>query len=48
MAPDGDMSDGLLNLTITHQGTRISLLRAMILYMKGKPSRHQGTITGSA
>jgi diacylglycerol kinase family enzyme len=48
MAPDGDMSDGLLNLTITHQGTRISLLKAMILYMKGKPSKHQGTITDSA
>lgn len=47
MAPDGDMSDGLLNLTITHQGTRISLLKAMILCMKGKPSRHQGTITDS-
>lgn len=47
MAPDGDMSDGLLNLTITHQGTRISLLKAMILYMKGKQSRHQDTITDS-
>jgi YegS/Rv2252/BmrU family lipid kinase len=48
MAPDGDMSDGLLNLTITYQGTRISLLKAMILYLKGKQSRHQGTITDSA
>jgi len=48
MAPDGNMSDGLLNLTITHQGTRISLLKAMMLYMKGKQSRHRGTITDSA
>ena len=48
MAPDGDMSDGLLNLTITHQGTRISLLKAMMLYMKGKQSRHRGTFTDSA
>jgi diacylglycerol kinase family enzyme len=48
MAPDGDMSDGLLNLTVTHQGTRISLLKAMMLYMKGKQSRHHGTFTDSA
>ena len=48
MAPDGDMSDGLLNLTITHQDTRISLLKAMMLYMKGKQSRHRGTFTDSA
>lgn len=48
MAPDGDMSDGLLNLTITHQGTRISLLKAMMLYMKGKQSRHRDTFTDSA
>jgi len=48
MAPDGDMSDGLLNLTITHQGTRISLLKAMMLYMKGKQSSHRGTFTDSA
>lgn len=48
MAPDGDMSDGLLNLTITHQGTRISLLKAMMLYMKGKQSGHRDTLTDSA
>jgi diacylglycerol kinase family enzyme len=48
MAPDGDMSDGLLNLTITHQGTRISLLKAMMLYMKGKQSGHRGTFTDKA
>lgn len=48
MAPDGDMSDGLLNLSITHQGTRISLLKAMMLYMKGEQSRHRGTFTDSA
>ena len=48
MAPDGDMSDGLLNLTITHQGTRISLLKAMMLYMKGKQSKHRATFSDSA
>jgi len=48
MAPDGNMSDGLLNLTITHQGTRISLLKVMMLYMKGKQSSHHGTLTDSA
>ncbi|MGB6607890.1 MAG: diacylglycerol kinase family protein, partial [Atribacterota bacterium] len=41
MAPDGDMSDGLLNLALTQQGTRISLLKAMMLYMKGEQSRHR-------
>lgn len=48
MAPDGDMSDGLLNLALTQQGTRISLLKAMMLYMKGEQSRHRGTFTDSA
>lgn len=48
MAPDGDMNDGILNLTITQQGTRISLLNAMILYMKGEQRKHRGTITASA
>ncbi len=48
MAPDGDMNDGLLNLCITRQGTRISLLKAMMLYMKGKQSRHHETFTDSA
>ena len=42
MAPDGDMSDGLLNLALTQQGTRISLLKAMMLYMKGEQSKHRG------
>ena len=48
MAPDGDMSDGLLNLALTQQGTRISLLKAMMLYMKGEQSKHHGTFTDSA
>ena len=48
MAPDGNMNDGLLNLAITNQGTRISLLHAMTLYMKGKQGLHKGTMTDSA
>ncbi len=44
MAPDGDMNDGVFNLSITHQGSRISSLYAMMLYMKGKQSSHRGTM----
>ncbi len=48
MAPDGDMNDGVFNLAITHQGSRISSLYAMMLYMKGKQSRHRGTMMDCA
>jgi YegS/Rv2252/BmrU family lipid kinase len=43
MAPDGNISDGLLNLCMTEQGPRRSLLRAMLHYAKGTQDRHAGT-----
>lgn len=48
MAPDGDMNDGLLNLTVSQQGSRIYFLKAMLLYLKGEQRRLQGTIMTSA
>ncbi len=48
MAPDGDMNDGLFNLTISQQGSRIYFLKAMLLYMRGEQKRLRGTITTSA
>ena len=48
MAPDGDMNDGLFNLTISQQGSRLYFLKAILLYMKGEQKRLQGTITTSA
>lgn len=48
MAPEGDMNDGLFNLTITEQVSRTSELKAMLLYMKGEQRKHQDTMMDSA
>ena len=47
MAPDGDMNDGLLNMTISQQGSRTYFLKAMLLYMKGEQKKLRGTIMAS-
>lgn len=48
MAPDGNINDGLFNLSITQHGSRLSLLKAMALYMEGQQSKHSDTFMASA
>jgi diacylglycerol kinase family enzyme len=45
MAPDGKNNDGLLNLCITQQGTRLKLLQTMFHYTKGTQEQLDNTKT---
>ncbi len=45
MAPDGKNNDGLLNLCMTQQGTRLKLLQTMFHYTKGTQDQLDNTKT---
>ncbi len=45
MAPDGKNNDGLLNLCMTQQGTRLKLLHTMLHYTKGTQDTLDNTKT---
>jgi len=45
MAPDGKNNDGLLNLCMTKQGTRLKLLQTMFHYTKGTQGQLDNTKT---
>jgi len=45
MAPDGKNNDGLLNLCMTQQGTRLKLLQTMFHYTKGTQEQLDNTKT---
>ena len=45
MAPDGKNNDGLLNLCMTQQGTRLKLLQTMFHYTKGTQKQLDNTKT---
>ncbi|MGM0432064.1 MAG: diacylglycerol/lipid kinase family protein [Spirochaetota bacterium] len=49
MAPEGEVSDGLFNLCTTEHGSRLYLLKAMLMYAKGTQDGHHGTfmLTGT-
>ncbi len=48
MAPEGIMDDGLFNICMTRQGTRLQLLRAMLHYSRGTQAALEDTDTGMA
>ncbi|MCF7858156.1 MAG: YegS/Rv2252/BmrU family lipid kinase [Candidatus Cloacimonetes bacterium] len=43
MAPEAENNDGLLDLCMTKQGTRLKLLKTMLHYMKGTQSKLDNT-----
>ncbi len=48
MAPEGINHDGLLNICMTKQGSRLKLLKAMLHYTKGTQSTLDDTKTDTA
>ncbi len=48
MAPDGDMTDGLLDLTTSHQGNRRVMISALWDYYRGKQKKRKDTFVTRA
>ena len=48
MAPKAKMDDGLLDICMTRQGKRSTLLSAMLAYTKGTQGEREDTLTGKA